>query len=278
MSVVSETQTISATSPRQTPCVVITHSRHNESIRYCKSQSSDLSINWAGHGYKGKKADRRGAGRRIASRDKSPHSVKVTAGGDGDAHRGGTERFLTTGERRTWFEASFPAGFITLLSENCFFWSITLLSIGCHQPGQHAQLSGVSPWRTTRRQERSRQSHFGGWKAGRVGGDHLPSFSESKVPYLPICTLVIQFYSTDQQQERIITLQTSAAPMQRAVSEWNVMLVQEWQLLNGEQRASRGVYVETGWLASNDDRVRFHRVAYKDVPSLSLVHCFASTL
>lgn len=175
VSVVSwQTQTISATSPRQTPQRCITHTRHNASIRYYHLVIPEQRlVNWQ----RRTRIRREETGEElvgVSPPGTNPHSVKVSAGGDGDAQCGGSERFLTTGEKKAWFETAFPAGFIipfSVWSFPFFPWPITPLSIGCHPPRiTHRCPGSLLGENDAKRRERSRQSHFCGEKRG---NDHL---------------------------------------------------------------------------------------------------------
>lgn len=110
--------------PGKRPSDCITHSRHNASIRYNHLVIPEQQlVSWQ----RRTRIQREETGEElvgVSPPGTNPHSVKVSAGGDGDAQCGGSERFLTTGEQKKHGLRLFSQRDLSSLSlsEACLFF------------------------------------------------------------------------------------------------------------------------------------------------------------
>lgn len=120
-----------------------------------------------GRGRGEQQADGRGGWRRRSPPGTKPRSVKVSAGGSGDAQRGGSQSSSEEGggikgavkARGRWETSALRA---LLLIRNASVNKVP-------SADQDALVSGFSSvHEDAKRGERSTQSHFSGWKEGRV--------------------------------------------------------------------------------------------------------------
>lgn len=143
--------------PGKRPSDCITHSRHNASIRYNHLVIPEQQlVSWQ----RRTRIQREETGEElvgVSPPGTNPHSVKVSAGGDGDAQCGGSERFLTTGEKKKHGLRLFSQRDLSSLSlsEACLFFLTYNASINRLPSTAHnAPLSGISPWRERREEKR----------------------------------------------------------------------------------------------------------------------------